>query len=126
MEKIRCIYAVLANKIIRYSFLCNCHCLYKSFWKGFESDQRWLLNNIAGYQKRLLVWRVVNKQDAQISSHVSNIVMLTSNSRSPWEMISSFKATFAYKFKQMHRFMHSYEDLLSTHFNIILPTGTVL
>ena len=50
MEKIRCIYAVLANKIIRCIFLCSCHCLYKSFWKGFESDQRRLLNNIAGYQ----------------------------------------------------------------------------
>ena len=27
-----------------------------------------------------------------------------------------------YEFNQMHRFMHSYEALLSTHFNIILPT----
>ena len=50
MEKIRCIYAVLANKIIRCIFLCSCHCLYKWFWKGFESDQRRLLNNIAGHQ----------------------------------------------------------------------------
>ena len=50
MEKIRCIYAVLANKIIRCIFLCSYHCLYKSFWKGFESDQRRLLNNIAGHQ----------------------------------------------------------------------------
>ena len=31
--------------------------LYKSFWKGFESETV----NIAGYQMRLLVWRVVNK-----------------------------------------------------------------
>ena len=32
-------------------------CLYESFWKGFESETV----NIAGYQMRLLVWRVVNK-----------------------------------------------------------------
>ena len=34
-------------------------CLYGSFWKGFESDQRrlTLLVNIAG----LVVWRVINK-----------------------------------------------------------------
>ena len=31
-------------------------------------------------------------------------------------------ATFAYEFNQMHRFMHRYEALFSTHFNIILPT----
>ena len=74
-------------------FLCSCHCLYKSFWKGFESDKRSLLNDIAGYQMRFLVWRVVNKQDAQVSSHVSNIVVLTINSRSPWEMISGFNLT---------------------------------
>ena len=42
---------------------------------------------------RLLVWRVVNKQDAQVASHVSNIVVLTINSRSPWEMISGFNLT---------------------------------
>ena len=35
-------------------------CLYESFWKGFESDQR-RLTFIAGYQMHLLVWRVVNK-----------------------------------------------------------------
>ena len=35
-------------------------CLYESFWKGFESDQIETVN-IAGYQMRLLVWRVVNK-----------------------------------------------------------------
>ena len=78
---------------MRCIFLCSCHCLYKSFWKGFESDQRSLLNNIAGYQMRLLLWSVVNKQDAQVSSHVSNIVVLTINSRSPWEMISGFNLT---------------------------------
>ena len=38
----------------------------------------------------LLVRRVVNKTLTQVSSHVSNIVMLTINSRSPWEMISGF------------------------------------
>ena len=32
-------------------------CLYESFWKGFESGTV----NIAGYQMRLPVWRVVNK-----------------------------------------------------------------
>ena len=73
-----------------FSFVPVTFNLYKAFWKGFESDQRSLLNNIAGYQMRLLVWRVVNKQDAQVSSHVSNIVVLTINSRSPWEMISGF------------------------------------
>ena len=35
-------------------------CLYESFWKGFESDQIETVN-IAGYQMRLLVWRVVNR-----------------------------------------------------------------
>ena len=35
-------------------------CLYESFWKGFESDQIETVN-IAGYQMRLLVWRLVNK-----------------------------------------------------------------
>ena len=59
--------------MLRCIVICSCHGLYNSFWKGFESDQRWLLNNIAGL--RLLVWRIVNKQDAQVSSHVSNIVM---------------------------------------------------
>ena len=33
------------------------------------------------------------KWDAQVSSQVSNIVMLTINSRSPWEMISGFNLT---------------------------------
>ena len=35
-------------------------CLYESFWKGCESDQTETVN-IAGYQMRLLVWRVQNK-----------------------------------------------------------------
>ena len=86
---------------MRCIFLCSCHCLYKSFWKGFESDQRSLLNNIAGYQKRLLVWRVVNKQDAQVSYHVSNIVVLTINSRSPREMISGFNFTVTREEKRL-------------------------
>ena len=92
--------------------------LYKSFWKGFESDQRRLTNAFACLGCR--------KQDAQVSSHVTNIVqhvnrplveqgtnfpflaiffpkqracsranivMLTINSRSPWEIISGFKLT---------------------------------
>ena len=44
-----------AKKIIKCIFLCSCHCLYKSFWEGFESHQRSLLNNIAGYQMRICV-----------------------------------------------------------------------
>ena len=50
---------------------------------------------------RLLVWRVVNKQDAQLSSHVFNIVMLTINSRSPWEMISGFNLTVTRREKRL-------------------------
>ena len=38
---IRCIYAVLATKIMR-CILPVFLCLYQSFWKGFESDQRQL------------------------------------------------------------------------------------
>ena len=34
-------------------------CLYESFWKGFESDQRRLTLLII--KMRLFVWRVVNK-----------------------------------------------------------------
>ena len=34
-------------------------CLYESFWKGFESDQRRL--TLLVIKMRLLVWRVVNK-----------------------------------------------------------------
>ena len=34
-------------------------CLYESFWKGFESDQRRL--TLLVIKLRLLVWRVVNK-----------------------------------------------------------------
>ena len=41
---------------------------------------------------RLLVWRV-EICDAQVSSHVPNIVMLTINPRSPSEMISGFNLT---------------------------------
>ena len=59
-------------------------CLYESFWKGFESDQRL---NIARYQMGLLVWRVVNKT----LKFRLMFLMLTINSRSPWEMISGFK-----------------------------------
>ena len=36
-------------------------CLYESFWKGFEFDQRRLT---------LLVWCVLNIKDSQVSSHV--------------------------------------------------------
>ena len=49
-------------------------CLYESFWKGFESDQRWL--NIAGYQMRLLVWRVVNKT---LKFRLTFLILLTIN-----------------------------------------------
>ena len=34
-------------------------CLYESFWKGFESDQRRL--TLLVIKMRLLVWRVVDK-----------------------------------------------------------------
>ena len=34
-------------------------CLYESFWKGFESDQRGL--TLLVIKMRLSVWRVVNK-----------------------------------------------------------------
>ena len=34
-------------------------CLYESFWKGILIRSETV--NIAGYQMRLLVWRVVNK-----------------------------------------------------------------
>ena len=34
-------------------------CLYESFWKGFESDQRRL--TLLVIKMRLFVWRVVNK-----------------------------------------------------------------
>ena len=34
-------------------------CLYESFWKGFESDQRRL--TLLVINVRLFVWRVVNK-----------------------------------------------------------------
>ena len=44
--------------------------------------------NIAGYQMRLLVWRVVNKTLKFRLTFL--IVMLTINSRSPWEKISGF------------------------------------
>ena len=40
-RKIRCIYAVLANKIMIFNFYLPLFlCLYESFRKGFESDQR--------------------------------------------------------------------------------------
>ena len=44
-------------------------CLYESFWKGFESETV----NIACYQKRLLVWRVVNKEEGKLTTW-SNII----------------------------------------------------
>ena len=34
-------------------------CLYESFWKGFEPEQR-RFPTLLVYQMRLLVWRVVN------------------------------------------------------------------
>ena len=45
-SKIRSIYTVLANKIIRCNLTLFLR-LYKSFWKGFESDQRQLTNAFA-------------------------------------------------------------------------------
>ena len=50
-------FAVLANEIKMYVPLFLC--LYESFWKGFESDQRRLTLLII--KMRLFVWRVVNK-----------------------------------------------------------------
>ena len=51
-------------------------CLYESFWKGFESDQIETVN-IAGYQMRLLVWRLVNKT---FKSRLTFLILLTINS----------------------------------------------
>ena len=51
-------------------------CLYESFWKGFESDQIETVN-IAGYQMRLLVWRLVNKT---FKSRHTFLILLTINS----------------------------------------------
>ena len=51
-------------------------CLYESFWKGFESDQIETVN-IAGYQMRLLVWRLVNKT---FKSRLTFRILLTINS----------------------------------------------
>ena len=48
-------------------------------------------------QMRLLVWRDV------VLSHVSNIVMLTINSRSPWEMIWGFNLTVTRREKRLSR-----------------------
>ena len=89
-RKIRCIYAVLANKIICI-YLCSC-----VFMSRFGRDlnpirdgwQCWLSTQ-ATYQMRLLVWRVVNKT----LKFFLTFLMLTINSRSPWEMISGFNLT---------------------------------
>ena len=63
--------------------------------------------NIAGYQQmRLLVWHVVNKT-LKVSSHVSNIVMLTINSRAPSETISGFKLTVTRREKRQGMKLHS-------------------
>ena len=51
-------------------------CLYESFWKGCESDQTETVN-IAGYQRRLLVWRLVNKT---FKSRLTFLILLTINS----------------------------------------------
>ena len=51
-------------------------CLYESFWKRFESDQTETVN-IAGYQMRLLVWRLVNKT---FKSRLTFLTLLTINS----------------------------------------------
>ena len=59
----------------------------KGIWIGSETVN---IAHVAGSKMCLLVWRVVNKTLTQVSSHVSNIVMLTINSRSPWEVISGF------------------------------------
>ena len=51
-------------------------CLYESFWKGREFDQTETVNN-AGYQMRLLVWRLVNKT---FKSRLTFLILLTINS----------------------------------------------
>ena len=53
------------------------------------------------------------KQDAQNSSHVSNVVMLTINSRSPWEMISGFNLTAIRAIKSTALF--SLRQLVTVH-----------
>ena len=69
MGKIKCIYAVLANKI-RYIFLCSC--VFISRFGGDLNPIRdgyhcWLSNAFACLARR-------KYKDAQVSSHVSNIV----------------------------------------------------
>ena len=59
-------------------------CLYESFWKGFEFDQRRL--TLLVIKCVLLVWRIVNIKDAQVSSHVFSIVLKTFPRSSPKEI----------------------------------------
>ena len=56
----------------------------------FESDQRRLTLLVI---KCVCLSNAWYNKDAQVSSHVSHIVMLTFNSPSPWEMISGFNLT---------------------------------
>ena len=71
IEKIRCIYAVLANKIIRCIFLCSC-----VFMSRFGRDLNPMTVNIASYQMSLLVWRVVNKT---LKFRLTFLILLTIN-----------------------------------------------
>ena len=59
---------------------------YFIFWKRFESDQRWLTLPVSNTFACLI------GRDSY-ASQVSNIVMLTINCRSPWEMLSGFNLT---------------------------------
>ena len=61
-------------------------CLYESFWKGFETDQRRLKLLVIKCvcSMRLLVWRVVNKT---FQFRLTFLIL------SCWEMISGFKLT---------------------------------
>ena len=61
-------------------------CLYESFWKGFETDQRRLKLLVIKCvcSMRLLVWRVVNKT---LQFRLTFLIL------SCWEMISGFKLT---------------------------------
>ena len=61
-------------------------CLYESFWKGFETDQRRLKLLVIKCvcSMHLLVWRVVNKT---LQFRLTFLIL------SCWEMISGFKLT---------------------------------
>ena len=70
-------------------------CLYESFWKEFESDQRrmTMLAINAGYSSNVFACLARCKYLKTLKFFLT-FLMLTINSRSPWEMISGFNLTF--------------------------------